>query len=174
MKRLLTDTCHAVSKRKAKRLSAKAYKALQQRYRTILTQGERELPPIPPRHKGQRGRVAKSDAHNLWERLKKYESAVLRFAKHPDVAFTNNRAERDLRMSKVKQKGLERMLPHPKVRRSVLPNLKLSPVHGQPGIQSLGGHSDRSRPGALSIICPSSYPVSSHIDLGLVVLFLDF
>ena len=104
MKRLLTDTCHAVSKRKAKRLSAKAYKALQQRYRTILTQGERELPPIPPRHKGQRGRVAKSDAHNLWERLKKYESAVLRFAKHPDVAFTNNRAERDLRMSKVKQK----------------------------------------------------------------------
>ena len=31
-------------------------------------------------------------------------SAVLLFAKHPDVAFTNNRAERDLRMSKVKQK----------------------------------------------------------------------
>ena len=46
----------------------------------------------------------KSDAHNLWERLKNYETAVLRFAKHPDVAFTNNRAERDLRMSKVKQK----------------------------------------------------------------------
>ena len=35
--------------------------------------------------------------------MKKYENAVLRFAKHPDVAFTNNRAERDLRMSKVKQ-----------------------------------------------------------------------
>ena len=48
--------------------------------------------------------MAKSHAHNLWERLKNYETAVLRFAKHPDVAFTNNRAERDLRMSKVKQK----------------------------------------------------------------------
>ena len=48
--------------------------------------------------------MAKSDAHNLWERLKNHETAVLRFAKHPDVAFTNNRAERDLRMAKVKQK----------------------------------------------------------------------
>ena len=104
MKRLLLYACHAVSKRDDKVLSEDEYKAVQKRYRTLLTQGERELPPIPPRQKGQRGKVAKSDAHNLWERLKKYESAVLRFAKHPDVAFTNNRAERDLRMSKVKQK----------------------------------------------------------------------
>ena len=34
--------------------------------------------------------MAKSDAHNLWERMQKHETAVLRFAKHPDVAFTNN------------------------------------------------------------------------------------
>jgi hypothetical protein len=45
--------------------------------------------------------MAKSDAHNLWERLKEYESAVLLFAKNPHVSFTNNRAERDLRMAKV-------------------------------------------------------------------------
>ena len=31
-------------------------------------------------------------------------TAVLLFANNPDVAFTNFRAERDLRMSKVKQK----------------------------------------------------------------------
>jgi transposase len=36
--------------------------------------------------------------------LKRYEAAVLLFAKRSTVAFTNNRAERDLRMSKVKQK----------------------------------------------------------------------
>ena len=104
IKRLLLYACHAVSKRDDKVLSKDEYRAVQKRYRTLLTQGERELPPIPPRQKGQRGKVAKSDAHNLWERLKKHETAVLRFAKHPDVAFTNNRAERDLRMSKVKQK----------------------------------------------------------------------
>ena len=92
-----------VSKRDDKTLSASEYKALQKRYRTILTQGARELPPIPPRQNGQRGKVAKSDAHNLWERLQNYETAVLRFAKHPDVAFTNNRAERDLRMAKVRK-----------------------------------------------------------------------
>ena len=104
MKRLLFDACHEVAKRDEKRLTETEYKAAQKRYRTILTQGKRELPPIPARQKGQRGRVAKSDAHNLWERMKKYESAVLLFARNPDVAFTNNRAERDLRMSKVKQK----------------------------------------------------------------------
>ena len=48
--------------------------------------------------------MAKSDAHNLWERLKAYEEAVLLFTKDGNVSFTNNRAERDLRMSKVKQK----------------------------------------------------------------------
>ena len=104
MKRLLLGACHQVSKRDDKTLTPSEYKAVQKRYRTILTQGARELPPIPPRQNGQRGKVAKSDAHNLWERMKNYETAVLRFAKHPDVAFTNNRAERDLRMAKVKQK----------------------------------------------------------------------
>ena len=104
MKRLLQETCYLVAKRKSKKLTAREYKNLQKRYRNILTRGEKELPPIPPRHNGKPGRVAKSDAHNLWERLKKYETAVLLFAKLPHVPFTNNRAERDLRMSKVKQK----------------------------------------------------------------------
>ena len=104
MKRLLQQTCSRVSKRKRKKLTPREYDALQKRYRNILTRGERELPPIPAKQNGKRGRVAKSDAHNLWERLKEHESAVLLFAQDPNVPFTNNRAERDLRMSKVKQK----------------------------------------------------------------------
>ena len=104
MKRLLQETCTRVTRRKLKKISARQYENLQKRYRNILTRGEQELPPIPARQNGKRGRIAKSDAHNLWERLKEHETAVLLFARDPNVAFTNNRAERDLRMSKVKQK----------------------------------------------------------------------
>jgi transposase len=104
MKRMLQETCEIVAKSESKQLSEQEYKNLQKRYRNILTRGEKELPPIPPKQKGKRGKIAKSDAHNLWERLKDHEAAVLLFAKFPHVPFTNNRAERDLRMSKVKQK----------------------------------------------------------------------
>jgi hypothetical protein len=104
MKRLLRETCIIVAKRESKMLTPDEYANLQKRYRNILSRGEKELPPIPPKQDGKRGRIAKTDAHNLWERLKEYETAVLLFAKLPHVSFTNNRAERDLRMSKVKQK----------------------------------------------------------------------
>lgn len=104
MKRLLQETCRAVSESPEKKLSPKALANLQKRYRNILTRGEKELPPIPPKPTGKRGKIAKSDAHNLWERLKKYEASVLLFARHSQVPFTNNRAEQDLRMAKVKQK----------------------------------------------------------------------
>jgi transposase-like protein len=104
IKRLLQETCARVASREVKCLSEAEYRNLQKRYRNLLTRGEKELPPIPPRQPGKRGRIAKSDAHNLWERLKRHEEAVLLFAKRPEVPFTNNRAERDLRMTKVKQK----------------------------------------------------------------------
>jgi hypothetical protein len=104
MKTLLLDTCKEISSRKEKKLTLEEYANLQKRYRNILTRGEKELPTIPVKPNGQRGNIAKSDAHNLWERLKKHETAVLLFAKNSAVSFTNNRAERDIRMAKVKQK----------------------------------------------------------------------
>lgn len=104
MKDLLLETCRKISKRKKKKLSKAEYNNLQKQYRNILTRGEKELPAIPEKPNGKRGKMAKSDAHNLWERLKDHESSILLFAKKSEVSFTNNRAERDLRMSKVKQK----------------------------------------------------------------------
>lgn len=104
MKDLLLKTSKRVSKLKSKKLSKKKYINLQKHYRNIITRGEKELPVIPPKPNGKSGKIAKSDAHNLLERLKEHESAVLLFAKNSDVSFTNNRAERDLRMAKVKQK----------------------------------------------------------------------
>jgi transposase len=69
-----------------------------------MTQGDKGLPVIPEKPSGQRGKMAKLDAHNLWERLKAYEEIVLLFAKDGHVSFTNNRAERNLSMSKVNNK----------------------------------------------------------------------
>lgn len=101
---LLREACHRVSSSDEKCLDDQAYATLQRRYRNLLTRAEKEMPPIPMRQSGRPGKIAKSDAHNLCERLRKHESAVLLFAKIAEVPFTNNRAERDLRMGKVKQK----------------------------------------------------------------------
>ena len=114
MAKLLRETCRKVSELDAKALDEAAFKAARKRYRTILTQAKRELPPTPARIDGKRGRVARSDAQNLHEALAKHEDEALRFAREPDVPFTNNRAERDIRMAKVKQKvsGCFRTLRH--------------------------------------------------------------
>lgn len=104
MRRLLKTACKMVSQEKFKRLSKKKYIQLERIYQNIIEMGEKELPPVLQKTTKRRGKIAKSDAHNLFERFKKHESAVLLFAKKSAVSFTNNRAERDLRMAKVKQK----------------------------------------------------------------------
>jgi transposase len=104
MKDLLRETCVKVSQSEEKKLDEKDFISCQARYQDILTRGAEELPPVPPKPSGKKGKLAKSDAHNLLARLQAHEVSVLLFAKDPHVSFTNNRAERDLRMSKVKQK----------------------------------------------------------------------
>jgi len=74
-------------------------------YRKLLRQAEIECPPPDEsRVKGQRGRIKRSKARNLLERLINYGSDVLRFMDNPDVPFTNNLGENDIRMTKVQQK----------------------------------------------------------------------
>jgi len=79
--------------------------SLREDYRELLKQAEIECPPPDEKqHTGKRGRVKRSKARNLLERLIQYEEDVLRFMDNPDVPFTNNLGERDIRMTKVQQK----------------------------------------------------------------------
>lgn len=93
MKTLLREVCHRVNKSATRTLTEPECRSIIRRYRTILTQGGKELPDIPPRPKGQRGRIAKSDAHNLHERLARHRESVLRFVSDPNVSFTNDAGE---------------------------------------------------------------------------------
>ena len=103
MRRLLLDTCREVADADAKKLSETRFEEVSARYRAILAEGRAELPQRPPR-KGKKGRIPKSEAELLLDAFKTYETEILRFARQSEVPFSNNRAERDLRMAKVKQK----------------------------------------------------------------------
>lgn len=72
------------------------------RYREILSLAGLETPYQEPVE--GRKRIKQSKERNLLERLTEYESAVLAFAFHEEVPFTNNIAEQSVRCSKVKQK----------------------------------------------------------------------
>ncbi|MDH3935405.1 MAG: IS66 family transposase [Gammaproteobacteria bacterium] len=75
------------------------------RYRRLLKKAETECPPPDEsQRKGKRGRLKRSKARNLLERLRDFEQDVLRFMEVKSVPFTNNQGENDLRMTKVQQK----------------------------------------------------------------------
>jgi len=63
-----------------------------------------EAQPPLARRPGARGRSPKRCGHNLLERLRDHKMEVLRFVFDFTVPFTNNQAEQDLRMMKVKMK----------------------------------------------------------------------
>ena len=58
----------------------------------------------PPLRTGKRGRKKRRIGHNLALRLRKHKEGCLRFLTDPRTPFTNNEAERDLRMAKLRQK----------------------------------------------------------------------
>ena len=86
-------------------LDAIASEVYRSRYRALLEEAERECPaPDENQRNGRRGKLARSKARNLLERLRDFESDVLRFMVEDEVPFSNNQAENDLRMTKVQQK----------------------------------------------------------------------
>jgi transposase len=86
-------------------LSADRVKHYRQRYRKVLSIAQSECPPPEPLPgKVKRGRLKRSKARNLLERLIDYEDDVLRFMENKLVPFTNNLGENDIRMTKVQQK----------------------------------------------------------------------
>lgn len=84
-------------------LSKEKIAEVQNTYRSILKDGEKEC-PLSPKEPGKTGRQKQSKSRNLLDRLRDFENDTLRFMKEAIVPFTNNQGENDLRMIKVQQK----------------------------------------------------------------------
>lgn len=93
-------------RRKDSPLPASLRLCLEKSYEGIVAEGLRfhESQPALVRKEGTRGRCAKRIGHNLLIRLQDKKEDVLRFLTDEEVPFTNNQAEQDIRMMKVKQK----------------------------------------------------------------------
>jgi transposase len=87
-------------------LSKNKTNAYRQKYDTILQEAQKESPPPDEstRKAGQRGRLKRTKARALLERLIDFQDDLLRFLNNPLVPFTNNQGENDIRMTKVHQK----------------------------------------------------------------------
>jgi transposase len=74
-------------------------------YREIIARGYKATGGLElPRPPGQRGKMKQPKYRNLLERLDRFEDAVLRFMTSEHVPFSNNDAERPIRMIKVHMK----------------------------------------------------------------------
>ena len=96
-----------LAQHKAIVVSARLVASIERRYDNIIAAAlafhESQAPLSPPKP-GKKGRRKRRIGHNLALRLRDHKSAVLRFLSDLDTPFTNNEAERDLRMMKLRQK----------------------------------------------------------------------
>ncbi len=80
---------------------------IERRYDRLLEEAlafHEAQPPLRQPQPGRRGRSKRRQGHNLALRLQGRKESVLRFLRDPKVPFTNNLAERDLRMMKLRMK----------------------------------------------------------------------
>jgi transposase len=116
MQQLLYRACNAANLAREREIALNAlrprlHSQIERRYDAILAEGlafhqaQSPLAPEAPEGKPKRrGRKRRRTGHNLLLRLSNRKQDVLRFLIDPTVPFTNNQAERDGRMMKVKQK----------------------------------------------------------------------
>ena len=107
MQLLLRRACHAVNLAREQDvpLKPRLIALVERRYDAIVADGLafHEAQPVLARTK-PRGRPPRRVGHNLLLRLGTHKQDVLRFLTDPRVPFTNNLAERDGRMMKLRQK----------------------------------------------------------------------
>lgn len=113
MQVLLRRACHAehLARTKEKAPGQRLIDLISRRYDAIVAKGlafHAALQALPIKLKldgnPRGGRPPRRVGHNLLLRLSERKLDVLRFLTNPDVPFTNNQAERDARMVKLKQK----------------------------------------------------------------------
>jgi len=107
MQILLRRACHATNLARARGLPLKPrlMARIERRYDAIVTEGIAFHQAQPTLRRAQRrGGKPRRIGHNLLLRLDQRRHDVLRFLYDPDVPFTNNQAERDARMMKLRQK----------------------------------------------------------------------
>jgi transposase len=113
MQQLLRRACHAVNRARERGvpLKPRLIGCFERRYDAILAEGllfhEVQAPlarAVIEEGGKRRGRAPRRIGHNLLLRLAMRKEDTLRFLHDPTVPFTNNQAERDGRMMKLRQK----------------------------------------------------------------------
>ncbi|MGH7071818.1 MAG: IS66 family transposase [Acetobacteraceae bacterium] len=113
MQVLLRRACHATDLARDQKMTLppRLIDLISRRYDAVVAEGmalHAAQPPlaIKPNQDGspRGGRPPRRIGHNLLLRLRDRKQDVLRFLGNPDVPFTNNQAERDARMMKLRQK----------------------------------------------------------------------
>jgi transposase len=107
MQILLRRACHAVNlaREQERPLKPRLVARIERRYDAIVAEGLAFHHSLPALRRAQcRGWKPRRIGHNLLLRLEQRRGDVLRFLHDPDVPFTNNQAEGDARMMKLRQK----------------------------------------------------------------------
>jgi transposase len=113
MQRLLRRACHAanLARERGVPLKPRLIQCFERRYDAVVIEGlafhEAGPPLARAATKGggkRRGRPPRRTGHNLLLRFQTRKEDTLRFLHDPSVPFTNNQAERDGRMMKLRQK----------------------------------------------------------------------